>query len=135
MFHVEHLNKIMDNETSKKDRIIKFEQIISDKIISNIDANFSFEYVSNMLNLYANEKLDKSKLVGLERLRANILFCAIKNIIDSKGDDIFKANNLFALHFLYFEIYNELQRIRFTYFFNKNEQQNKQKNNEKNTNH
>jgi hypothetical protein len=107
----------MDNETSKKDRIIKFEQIISD-----IDANFSFEYVSNMLNLYANEKLDSSKFVGLERLRANILICAIKNIIDSKGADIFKANNLFALHFLYFEIYNKLQRIRFTYFFNKTNQ-------------
>jgi hypothetical protein len=70
-----------------------------------------------MLNLYANEKLDSSKFVGLERLRANILFCAIKNI-NSKGVDIFKANNSFALHFLYFEI----QRIRFTYFFNKNEQ-------------
>ncbi len=113
----------MDNETLKKDRIIKFEQIVSD-----IDANFSFEYVSNMLNLYANEKLDSWKFVGLERLRANILFGAIKNIIDSKGADIFKANNSFALHFLCFEIYNELERIRFTYFFNKNEQQNKQKN-------
>jgi hypothetical protein len=127
MFHVEHLNKKMRNEIPKKDRIIKFEQIISD-----IDANFSFEYVSNMLNLYANEKLDKSKLVGLERLRANILFCAIKNIIDSKGTDVFKANNLFALRFLYFEIYNELERIRFAYFFNKNEQQNKKNDQSKN---
>lgn len=108
----------MGNETPKKDRIIKFEQIISD-----IDANFSFEYVSNILNLYANEKLDKSKFVGLERLRVNILFCAIKNIIDSKREDAFKTNNLLALRFLYFEIYNELERIRFTYFFNKNKQQ------------